>query len=358
MKALKILFLAGLGILLMFSCSNPTAAGGKLLTVSGKIQDGAFKSIGFYRVSLTGQKSLLMSTQADNRGNFTMTSEKPVGEAIFQFMVGNKGVSFVLDGEEHNDIQINGDINKLAQYDFELIGSQETSLQIIAFYNMINDKWPKEQIISYMNENENTLMAIQTGMAFLMKSPEDYSNVRKLVNKVDADLHDTPYADEFKEFVDYYDQKAGQASNSSQFAVNVGQVAPDIALPNPEGEIMRLSDLKGKVVLLDFWASWCGPCRRANPHVVSLYNKYKDDGFTVFSVSLDRNGQKQRWIDAIEQDKLSWDTHVSDLKFWQSEPARQYGVTAIPATFLLDRDGVIRKLNPRANLEESIQELL
>lgn len=358
MKLLRILLLAALGLFFATSCSDSeSTATGDPVTISGQIRDGANKSIGLYKISLKGQKSLVMSTQADVRGNFSMTSDKPLSEAIYQFMVGNQGVSFVLTGED-TDIQIKGNLNTLAQYDFELSGSPETSLQIIAFYNMINDKWPKNQIVSYMNENENTLMAIQTGMAFLMKSPEDYSNVRKLVNRVDADLHSTPYAEEFKEFVDFYDQKAGQASNSSQFTVNIGQPAPEIALPNPDGEIMKLSDLKGKVVLLDFWASWCGPCRRANPHVVSIYNKYKDDGFTVFSVSLDRNGQKQSWINAIEQDQLSWESHVSDLKYWQSEPAQRYGVTAIPATFLLDRDGVIRKLNPRSNLEEAIKELL
>lgn len=92
--------------------------------------------------------------------------------------------------------------------------------------------------------------------------------------------------------------------------------------------------------------------------MVKIYDKYKDDGFTVFSVSLDRNGQKDRWINAIKQDKLSWKNHVSDLKFWQSEPAQKYGVTAIPATFLLDREGVIRALNPRSDLEEQIKKLL
>lgn len=357
MKVLRILLLAGLSLYLMASCSDSTSPNENPVTISGKILDGGNKSVGLYRISLKGQKSKVMSTQADVRGNFSMTSDKSLEEAIYQFMVGDQGVSFVLTGED-TDIQINGNLRTLAQYDFELSGSLETSLQIIAFYNMINDKWPKTEIIRYMNENENTLMAIQTGLAFLMGSPEDYSHVRKLVNQVDAELHGTAYADEFKEFVDLYDQKARQASNSAQFTVNVGQPAPEIALPNPDGEIMRLSDLKGKVVLLDFWASWCGPCRRANPHVVSIYNKYKDDGFTVFSVSLDRNGQKQRWINAIEQDNLTWESHVSDLKFWQSEPARRYGVTAIPATFLLDREGVIRKLNPRSNLEAAIKELL
>lgn len=358
MKLVKLLLVGCLGFLVSMGCSNSdSAVSGEVVTISGQIRDGGNLPITLYRISLRGQKSQVMATQSDPRGNFSMTSKKPLEEAIYQFMVGNQGVSFILNGED-TDIAIKGNLNNLAQYDFELSGSMETSLQIMSFYNMINDKWPKDEVIRYMNEHDNVLIAMQTGMAFLMGSPEDYSHVRKLVNKVDAALRGSSYSDEFKEFIAVYDQKASQASNSAQFTVSVGQPAPEIALPNPEGEIMRLSDLKGKVVLLDFWASWCGPCRRANPHVVSIYNKYKDQGFTVFSVSLDRNGQKHRWVEAIQQDNLSWDTHVSDLKFWQSEPAQRYGVTAIPATFLLDREGIIRKLNPRANLEEAIQELL
>ena len=358
MKMVRFILLFCFGAALSVACSDgEKPMTGDPVTISGQIRDGGNKTISLNRISLKGQKSQVMSTQADARGNFTMSSNKPLEEAIYQFQVGNQGVSFVLTGED-KDIEIKGNLSTLAQYDFELNGSKETSLQVIAFYNMINEKWPKEEIIRYMTEHENSLISIQTGMAFMMGSPEDYSYVRNMVNKVDADLKGSPYSTEFKEFVEFYDQKASQASNSAQFAVSVGQPAPEIALPNPDGEIMRLSDLKGQVVLLDFWACWCGPCRRANPHVVSLYNKYKDQGFTVFSVSLDRNGQKQSWVNAIEQDQLTWDTHVSDLKFWQSEPARRYGVTAIPATFLLDREGVIRKLNPRSNLEQSIQELL
>lgn len=119
----------------------------------------------------------------------------------------------------------------------------------------------------------------------------------------------------------------------------VGEKAPEIALAAPDGTIIKLSSLKGKVVLIDFWASWCGPCRKANPGVVKVYNKYKDQGFTVYSVSLDQN--KQRWEQAIEKDGLAWKNHVSDLKFWNNKAAADYGVEGIPATFLLDKNGVI-----------------
>lgn len=120
--------------------------------------------------------------------------------------------------------------------------------------------------------------------------------------------------------------------------VQIGKVAPEFSLPDTAGVSVSLSDFKGKYVLLDFWASWCPPCRRENPNVVKAFNEYKDKNFTIVGISLDKD--KSKWMKAIADDNLAW-THLSDLKYWDSEIPALYGVRGIPANVLLDPDGVI-----------------
>lgn len=133
--------------------------------------------------------------------------------------------------------------------------------------------------------------------------------------------------------------------------LNIGDTAPDLAFESPDGKVLKLSSLRGKVVLIDFWASWCMPCRRENPNVVNAYKKYanakfKDaKGFEIYSVSLDKS--KDKWVAAIAQDKLDWKYHVSDLGGWGSKPASIYSVRSIPYSFLIDAEGTIIAKNLR-----------
>lgn len=140
--------------------------------------------------------------------------------------------------------------------------------------------------------------------------------------------------------------------------IAIGAMAPDFTQNDTAGNPVKLSDFRGKYVLLDFWASWCGPCRKENPHVVKYYHQYKDQNFTVLGVSLDKQGDKGRWIKAIQDDKLDW-THVSDLKYWGNEAALLYGVSGIPQNFLIDPKGRIIATNLRGDaLGEKLAALL
>jgi thiol-disulfide isomerase/thioredoxin len=145
------------------------------------------------------------------------------------------------------------------------------------------------------------------------------------------------------------DQKESQSTpavNSEvKTGINIGERAPELVFKSPDGEKIALTSLRGKMVLIDFWASWCSPCRQENPNLVKTYRRFMDkefvngSGFTVYGVSLDDT--REAWVAAIQQDHLEWEYHVSDLKGWQSVPAAMYGVMGIPMNFLIDGDGII-----------------
>ena len=174
-------------------------------------------------------------------------------------------------------------------------------------------------------------------------TPED---IRSNIDLLDPSLKNTPYVEVLEELIPTLE------------GVAVGNLAPNFVAKDTEGKVVEFSDYigKSKYLLLDFWASWCGPCRRENPNIVKAYEEYNDKGFDIFAVSLDSS--RDGWVAAIEKDKLVW-TNVSDLLLWDSEPAKLYGVRAIPSNFLIDENGVIVGKNLKGeDLHKTLNELL
>ncbi len=205
------------------------------------------------------------------------------------------------------------------------------------------DKLNKEELVKNHPNSIVSVMVLQDMVNTKMYTAKE---LRELYENLSPEVKETSLAQTL-------DQNLKNLSRT-----DIGNPAPDFSAPTPEGEQLALKDALGKVTLVDFWASWCKPCRAENPNIVEVYKKYHDKGFNIIQVSLDRPGQKDKWTEAIAQDNLDWN-HVSNLMFWQDPIAAQYGVRAIPAAFLLDENGNIIAKNLRGqDLEEKVAEVL
>ncbi|MDP4579084.1 MAG: TlpA family protein disulfide reductase [Saprospiraceae bacterium] len=358
-------YFVGIAGILFLSLSCDALKGG--VTIKGKIS-GAENLQAFIDKTIIGKVNVVLEkTEIDGTGSFKINFPKGLGAGIYNVRIGAKRMLMVLNGSE-KEISIDGSLESLDQYNFTINGSPETAQLKDLIQGLQSQQKTANDVVTFIDQAENPMLGALVANMVFGQSPDYLPLQKKAYDKLVAKYPNDELTTAFGEFIALKEQE--NAAAMSQQLIQVGQPAPDIALPDPTGKIRKLSDLKGQVVLLDFWASWCGPCRRENPNVVAVYEKYKNKGFTIFSVSLDGLDDrtlsrledpsmasayiaqgKQAWIDAIAIDKLSWPHHVSDLKKWSSAAAALYGVNSIPRAFMLDKNGVIVSTSVRGSQE-------
>jgi thiol-disulfide isomerase/thioredoxin len=340
----KLLF----GILAIIALSSCGKSG---FTLSGKIGGTAMIEGVFEEVRLNSQIAVT-KTNFQTDGSYKIQTEKPLAAGIYRLKIGTRQYNLILDGSEKS-VTLDADLNEKNPLAYKVTGSEHTQFYITTMQKLYVTKLAetKKAIENAKNPLVSMLIVLQVQE---FGTAEHLDIHRNVISRIEKAFPNSPYAADYRNVLNIFEQQAAKKAAGGEVAI--GKTAPDIALSSPSGEVLTLSSLKGKVVLLDFWASWCGPCRRANPEVVAAYNKYKDKGFEVFSVSLDKD--KAKWEAAIAQDGLKWKYHVSDLKFWDSAPAQLYGVQGIPQQYILDREGKITAiLEPGAPLGSTLEKM-
>jgi len=352
---------------LMASCTSKPH-----FVIKGKIE-GSNKIVFLLQKKDAG-KYITIDSAVSRKGSFTIKGGEIPYPQLVQILAGKtgKGSSFYL---ENTEITITGSLDSMAVATFTGSKTQDEYKSFTDANKPLSDKYSKVYL-DYQVANrsgdapkvaalEKMADSLQTEITNLQKNFVKNNPASFVSPSILASLSYDMDATEIESVINAMDPKVAAIPEMQLLkervavmkAVSIGQKAPDFTLNNVDGNPVALSSKIGpKLLLIDFWAGWCGPCRRENPNVVKVYTEFHKKGFDVLGVSLDKT--KEEWVKAIADDKLAW-THVSDLQYWNNAAARLYAVNSIPANFLLDEKGIIIGRNLRGeDLYNKVKEVL
>jgi peroxiredoxin len=367
-----------LASVLFFSMSAAFAQAGTV-TVNASIKEMPAGKWIYYREQGGNDKRDSVQSQ---QGGFTFNIDINEGEGnIYLFSIGrdfndrnsyivlfldNGQVNISADSADFSNATISGapSATDLQAYNDEM-KSNETLEKAPALYAKANELYKQGDTaaLKVLEQELDAIDSVRTALnkAWIAAHPSSpisaYVLARLKYSLTDSDLQET-YNSLAAEATDNFPAKDIKHGIEVITLTAIGKPALEFTQADTAGKPVSLKDFRGKYVLLDFWASWCGPCRAENPNVVAAFNKYKGKNFTVLSVSLDQPTGKEKWLNAIHKDGLTW-THVSDLKFWSNAVAKEYAIESIPANFLIDPNGIIIGKDLRGDdLENKLEEVL
>lgn len=371
----------GIIALIALSAAACESNGSKNFTVTGEVKNAPATVVYLEQISFDNMPPQVLDSITLNAGKFSLKG-KAAEESLLQLrfpQIENGPLFFVIN--DKSDISISGDWNDIRKLSYKGSPASERLREFVDSLSATQQKlgnmqYELQNVIqgdSLRNQQQMAMTNMVTSFKTYVKkvATEDKSPMVSMFatsigTGTDAAENEAMYNNLLKRFPkhtgiqtvvkQYRESVASTPQAPKQNTPAIGTMAPDITMPDVNGNNFSLSSLKGKYVLVDFWASWCGPCRGENPNVVAAYNKYKNKNFTILGVSLDKT--KDAWLEAIKKDGLTW-THISDLKFWDSEAVGLYGFNGIPYNVLLDPTGKIIADNLRgSDLERKLEEVL